>query len=125
MASIDRDFTIIVDGQPISNPRGDDDRIHAEAGSDAAVFSLRDSRLQSGDWFLGRFAIEDRSLMPKRVYWFKAGSDEEHNIQPVHARQKGESYELRFSDAPLVILDGKLFATLLDEPRQPVQIKLQ
>lgn len=131
MAFIPTPFTITVDGKPVGNPEGDEDRIQAKAGSQPAVFSLREGRLQSGNWFLGRSAIEDLSLMPKRVYWFKVGSGQDDAIRRVDARPNRGSYELQFEGrlrldeapgfhadgvdvgAPLVILDGNLFATLL------------
>ncbi|KPM36928.1 hypothetical protein AK830_g9639 [Neonectria ditissima] len=147
MNSIEIPFTIFVDGKPVGFPAEDEDRFQARAGPQPAVFSLRDGRLQSQGWFLGRSVIEDMSLMPKRVYWFKVGSGQEDAIQRVDAFPNGGSFDLKFAGrfhmnrdldvrfsfdtdgidvgAPLVIVDGNLFAALLPEPQQPVQIRLQ
>lgn len=131
MESLPRPFTITVDGQKVAPPvENGDDRIHATTGNDAAIFTLNDCHLQSNGWFLGRFQVEDRSLLPKRVYWFKAG--QEDSIQPVFAVEEGDSVVLKFAGtyvgdfvrfctltlnspgSPLVAIDTRLFATLLD-----------
>ncbi|RSL60495.1 hypothetical protein CEP54_006730 [Fusarium duplospermum] len=124
MDSLPRPFTITVNGQKVAPPvENGDDRIHAATGSDEAVFTLKECHLQSNGWFLGRWQIEDRSLLPKRIYWFKAG--QEDRIQPVFAVEEGDSVVLKFGGSPLVEIDAHLFATLLDEPRQKVEIHYQ
>ncbi|RSL83720.1 hypothetical protein BHE90_000369 [Fusarium euwallaceae] len=124
MDSLPRPFTITVDGQKVAPPvENGDDRIHAATGSDAAVFTLNDCHLQSNGWFLGRYQVEDRSLLPKRVYWFKAG--QEDRIQPVFAVEEEGSIVLKFGGSPLVAIDALLFATLLGEPQQKVEINYQ
>lgn len=131
MESLTRPFTITVDGQKVAPPvENGDGRIHAATGNDAAVFTLNDCHLHSNGWFLGRFQVEDRSLLPKRIYWFKAG--QEDSIQPVFAVEEGDSVVLKFTGtyvrgfvqfcmltskspgSPLVAIDNRLFATLLD-----------
>ncbi|KAF4974099.1 hypothetical protein FZEAL_8972 [Fusarium zealandicum] len=69
--------------------------------------------------------VEDLTLLPKRVYWFKKGSGEEQAVRPVNAEQFGGAYKLNFTGASLAFIDGHLFAPLLPEPEQPVEIKLQ
>ncbi|KAJ3546157.1 hypothetical protein NM208_g2141 [Fusarium decemcellulare] len=125
MESIDGSFTIRVDGKNISHPSGGshEPRIPAQPGSEPAVFNLRNCHLESGDWVLGRFQVEDLSLRPKHVYWFK--KDQAHGVQPVFAVPNGSSFDLKFAGASLAIIDDKLYSPLLDEPRQPVEIKMQ
>ncbi|KAJ4177524.1 hypothetical protein NW767_010148 [Fusarium falciforme] len=124
MNSLPRPFTITVDGQKVAPPvENGDDRIHATTGNDAAVFTLNDCHLKSNGWFLGRYQVEDRSLLPKRVYWFQAG--QEDRIQPVFAVEEGDSVVLKFGGSPLVAIESLLFATLLDEPKQKVEINYQ
>lgn len=57
-----------------NNNDNTDHRIPATTGpkDSAATFTLTDGRLESesGDWILGRDLVEDRSLLPKAVYWF-------------------------------------------------------
>ncbi|KAI8650020.1 hypothetical protein LRP88_11340 [Fusarium phalaenopsidis] len=124
MESLPRPFTITVGGQKVAPPvENGDDRIHATTGNDAAVFTLNDCHLRSNGWFLGRYQVEDRSLLPKRVYWFRAG--QEDRIQPVFAAEEGDSVVLKFGGSPLVAIESLLFATLLDEPKQKVEINYQ
>lgn len=92
MGSIEGSFTIAVNGQPVTKPEDNgDERIHAKTGgSEPAVFVLKDHHLESDDWYLGRFVIEDRSLMPKRVYWFKKRQTSIDQVQTTHAEKRGE-----------------------------------
>jgi hypothetical protein len=104
MENLDRPFTIELNGSPIA--RVDDnaeEMTHAKTGSEPAVFTLRDGRLQQGDWVLGRFMVEDRSLLPKRVLWFRPGNQ---MVQPVVAHQDGGNVKLKFADATLMLGDG-------------------
>lgn len=87
-------FTIKVNGNPITNPGEIDDRLQAQTGSDAAVFTLKHDRLTSGGNFLGRHLVEDRSLLPKKVYWVKA--EDEDRIQHVQVSQHDNVYHLNF-----------------------------
>ncbi|KAF2153261.1 hypothetical protein K461DRAFT_278089, partial [Myriangium duriaei CBS 260.36] len=65
MAPADSTFTITIDGRPIA-PVDEHavDRTQAKLGSGAAVFSLKNDRLYSGDWILGRATRENRSFLP-------------------------------------------------------------
>ncbi|KAE8383718.1 hypothetical protein BDV26DRAFT_250674 [Aspergillus bertholletiae] len=78
---------------------------------DAAVFTLTDRVLRSGDWTLSRYTSEDRSLLPKPVYWFR----EEGLAQEVSLEQEGESWLVESGGAPFVALDGKVFAQLIHQ----------
>lgn len=94
MDSLPSSFTIEVNGNPIVSVGSDAEHgVQATTGSNAAVFTLKDGRLQCGDWFLGRSIKEDRSFLPKPVLWFKSTE----GIQPVTASENGDSYQLRFS----------------------------
>lgn len=100
MESLSFPFTIEIGGTPIakvddSNPQP----IQATLGHNAAVFSLKDARLKCGDWLLARNRSEDRSLLPKQILWFKAGSEGDERVQPVTARQDGDNYQIQFSGA--------------------------
>jgi hypothetical protein len=101
MDSLDFPFTVEIDRTPIAKVSNDnkDSRVQAKTGSDAAVFTLKNSRLQCGDWILGRSTSEDRSLLPKQVFWFKASDDADPSVQPVAAHQDGESHELKFNNS--------------------------
>lgn len=95
MESLPKSFTITVDGQKVAPPvENGDDQIHATTGNDAAVFTLNDGHLHSNGWLLGRYVVEDRSLLPKRVCWFRAGQD--NVIQPVHTKEEEGSVVLKF-----------------------------
>ncbi|KAJ5691426.1 hypothetical protein N7488_012161 [Penicillium malachiteum] len=102
MSSIKRSFQIKINDQAVA-PVDDngEDQIQASFGPDAAVFTLTDGRLESNGWYLGRYLVEDRSLLPKRVYWFRKGSGVEPDwIHLVSAEPSGTSYSLLFSGDP-------------------------
>jgi hypothetical protein len=96
MDSLPAPFTIEINGSPIAKVDANaEDRTPAKTGTEAAVFELKDSRLQCNGHILGRSLVEDRSYLPKQVWWFKADTD-----MPVHkvtASQDGESYQLKFA----------------------------
>jgi hypothetical protein len=96
MDSLPSPFTIEIDGSPITKAAdGAEDRTQAKTGTDAAVFELKNSRLQCDDWILARSQAEDRSALPKQVMWFKADSDV--HIHAVTATQNGDEYQLHFN----------------------------
>jgi hypothetical protein len=97
MESLEASFIVEIDGTPIAQV-GDDtkDRTQATTGSKAAVFTLKNGRLQSGDWLLGRNRTEDRSMLPKQVLWFPMSEDSEKLVKPVTAHPDGDSYQLKF-----------------------------
>lgn len=98
MQSLSAPFTIEVNGKSICSVGvSTEDYTQAKVGTDAAIFTLNDSRLQSGEWVLGRNTTEDRSMLPKKIFWFKAGSDIGKAVQPVTAYRNGESYQIRFA----------------------------
>lgn len=96
MDSLPAPFTIEINGSPIAKVDANaEDRTHAKTGKEAAVFELKDSRLQCNGHILGRSLVEDRSFLPKQVWWFKADTD--MPVQKVTASQDGESYQLKFA----------------------------
>ncbi|KAF2791176.1 hypothetical protein K505DRAFT_327055 [Melanomma pulvis-pyrius CBS 109.77] len=119
MDSLSSSFTIEVNGRPIANVGdGAEDPIQAKTGSEAAVFTLKDGRLQCGDWLLGRSVTEDRSFLPKQVLWFKSNKDSDRRVRPVTASENGGSYQLRFANARLIAEDGNIFADLQEGDEQ-------
>lgn len=98
MDSIPSPFTVEINGKPIA--RVDDsteDLTQAKVGKDAAVFSLKNSRLQSGEWIMARDLTENRSYGPKKVSWYKINAENEKRVQSVTAKKEGEAYQLIFS----------------------------
>ena len=96
MDSLPAPFTIEIDGHAIAKPEADSpDRTLATTGAEPAVFELKDKRLQSNGHVLARALSEDRSLAPKKVFWFKA--DTSTPIFDVVATQDGDAYKLEFS----------------------------
>ncbi|KAI3579223.1 hypothetical protein IWW34DRAFT_912827 [Fusarium oxysporum f. sp. albedinis] len=109
---------------PVANPQDNGEpMIQAQPGDPAAIFELRDGRLFSGEWALGRLNFEDRSMMPKRVLWRKREAVEE--LQPVQVQDFGGPPELKFSviGAGLAFIENKLFAPIIEGENQPVQIR--
>ncbi|KAJ5512938.1 hypothetical protein N7463_002490 [Penicillium fimorum] len=115
MDTINGRFTIHIDGKLVSNDLGGDEPpIHAKLGSDPATFTLSNGVLECGDCYLGRWAIEDRSLLPKRVYWFKKSQFDRHQIQPTTAVPDGDSYQLRLGGLPLKARDGHVYVDMME-----------
>lgn len=95
MDTINGSFTIQINGEPVTSvEENGEPQIHASVGSEPAVFTLTDGLLEFGEWRLGRLHIEDRSLSPKRVNWFKKGTIPPDMIQPSDAEPVGDSYDL-------------------------------
>ncbi|GIJ86409.1 hypothetical protein Asppvi_005297 [Aspergillus pseudoviridinutans] len=93
MANLPSSFIITLNGTPIAkNFESEEERIHAETGgNNPAVFTLNDGLLESDGWYLGRFAIEDRSLLPKPVFWHKKGPEfDENSVQRTIIDDHGE-----------------------------------
>jgi hypothetical protein len=108
MDSIPSTFTIEIDGKPLARiDQGADDGTQAKLGKDAAVFSLKNSRLQCGDWIMGRNLRENRSYGPKKVAWYKANSENEKQVQLVTAKKEGEAYHLMFTSTFLLSIRAK------------------
>ena len=113
MASLDSPFTIELNGSPIAHVgQNAEDKTQAKTGSEAAVFTLKDGQLQCGGWVLGRNKTENRSMLPKEVYWFKSGAYDDKRVQPVAAHQDGDSIQLKFGGASLMLEDDKIFTDL-------------
>ena len=114
MDSLDTPFTIELNGSPIAKIGNNaEDKTQAECGSEAAVFTLQNGRLQHGEWVLGRNKTENRSMLPKEVYWFKSGDDIDQRVKPVAAHKDGEAIQLKFEGYPLMFRDDKIFTDLL------------
>ncbi|KAK2871838.1 hypothetical protein FQN49_002781 [Arthroderma sp. PD_2] len=96
MDKIDGSFTIDVNGKPVTSIQGTDTESFtpASVGGEPAVFTLTDGRLVSGDWYLGRYLVEAKSLAPKPVMWFKKEDTSPDAIYPCQASQSGGSCEL-------------------------------
>lgn len=98
MDSIPSQFTIEINGKPIAKvDDGAEDHTQAKLGQGAAVFTLKDSRLQSGDWIIGRNWTENRSFGPKKVSWYKGNAGNEEQVQPVTAKKEADTYQLIFT----------------------------
>jgi len=117
MESLDFSFKIEVDGHAIAKAdEGDQGPTQAVLGDNAAIFTLHNSILRSGDWILARNKTENRSLLPKKVLWFKSGTENEEYAQPVSAEPHGSSYQIKFSGASLVAENGGVFAETSRRP---------
>ncbi|EOA84010.1 hypothetical protein ACJQWK_00731 [Exserohilum turcicum] len=125
MDSLPAPFTIEIDGTPIAKAPADAaDRTQAHIGTEpAAVFELKDKRLQSDGHILARALSEDRSFSPKKVMWFKA--DTTVPVYDVVAAQDGEDYSLQFSGAGLMASDGQVFADIMGTNPSRVVVKMQ
>ncbi|KAF2867075.1 hypothetical protein BDV95DRAFT_610958 [Massariosphaeria phaeospora] len=128
MESLSSSFTIKVNGAPIAKA-GDEtgDRTQAKTGSEAAVFTLKDGRLECGEWILARARREDRSFLPKRVLWFKSGADSDQLIKPVtaHQTENEDTYQLKFDNAFLMEEDGNVFADIQGDEHPEVTVEMQ
>ncbi|KAF4993158.1 hypothetical protein FGRMN_6643 [Fusarium graminum] len=126
-------FHILVDGRPVPMPSPgsleEGYRCIAEIEGDGppAVFELRQEygpgQLVSGPFALGRHQVEDRSLMPKPVFWVKAEHVE--SLQPLEVKDRGNGNEILFQGGQGIILrDGKLFSPIMDD-YPPARIELR
>ena len=114
MDSLDSPFTVELNGSPIVFVGNNaDDKTQAKIGSEAVIFTLNGGRLQHGDWVLGRNKTENRSMLPKEVYWFKRGEDNDKRVKPITAHQDGDTIQLKFDGASLMLEDDKIFTDLL------------
>jgi hypothetical protein len=109
MDTLPSPFSISINDKPIAKISDTDSsrtQAKVESGGQAAVFELKNGRLGCGGWMLGRNLTEDRSMLPKKVMWFKMAEEEERTVQKVEAEKEGDSYVLRFGgmcSAALVI----------------------
>ncbi|KAF2018273.1 hypothetical protein BU24DRAFT_421262 [Aaosphaeria arxii CBS 175.79] len=126
MHSLSSSFTIEVGGKPIASVgEGTADKTQAKVGTEGALFTLKDGRLQSGDWILGRNITEDRSLLPKQLLWFKSTEESNKQVQPVAIQQEGDSFQITFANAPLVVEEDHVFADIQSEDHSNVAVKIQ
>ncbi|KAE8347302.1 hypothetical protein BDV24DRAFT_157596 [Aspergillus arachidicola] len=113
-SSLDQSFIVSIGDTFISHPdeSNTESQVQATTGTrdDAAVFTLTDAVLRSGDWTLSRSKIEDHSLLPKAVYWFyKEGLTQPTSLSP----KEDDGWTVLNGGAPLFELDGRVFAQLL------------
>ncbi|KAH6629013.1 hypothetical protein C7974DRAFT_412841 [Boeremia exigua] len=126
MDGIDKPFTIELNGSPIANVGNNaEDRTQAKTGSEAAVFTLKNGLLQHEGWVLGRNRTENRSFLPKEVYWYKSDADDDKRVQPVAAHQEGDNIQLTFGGSSLMLNDDKVFADLSGDHTTEVVVKFQ
>ncbi|EAT86619.2 hypothetical protein SNOG_05555 [Parastagonospora nodorum SN15] len=119
MHTLPTPFTIEINGLPIAPPTaGADSPPQATLGTadNAAKFSLKDGVLECEGWMLGRNKTEDRSLLPKKVAWFRVGETEREQVHPVAVEKSGdgEEYKPMFHGAHLQEQDGSVFANLME-----------
>ncbi|KAF2847526.1 hypothetical protein T440DRAFT_471041 [Plenodomus tracheiphilus IPT5] len=125
MDSLDFSFKIEIDGKAIAVINNEDQSpIQAALGDNAAIFTLKNNELKSGDWILARNKSEDRSLLPKQVFWFKSGTESADRAQPVSAKKDGSDYQIKFADASLLADDGKVFVELMGDGQPNSVIKV-
>ncbi|KAH3970467.1 hypothetical protein HBH98_001380 [Parastagonospora nodorum] len=129
MHTLPTPFTIEINGLPIAPPTaGADSPPQATLGTadNAAKFNLKDGVLECEGWMLGRNKTEDRSLLPKKVVWFRVGETEREQVHPVAVEKSGDGEEYRpmFHGAHLQEQDGSVFANLMEETAT-VQVKMQ
>ncbi|KAJ6119779.1 hypothetical protein N7523_004059 [Penicillium sp. IBT 18751x] len=116
MESLDRPFTIQIHDEYVTRVEEDSDPLaHALVGSEPAVFTLNDGVLECEGWYLGRHVVEDRSLLPKRVLWFRVGEHDPGMIQPTLAEPEEDSYKLLLGDAGLIATDQRVWADITRE----------
>jgi hypothetical protein len=120
MESLSQPFTMRINGKPIApvDPNADN-VVQAQLGSEPATFELRNGRLVSGDWILGRNLTEDRSMGPKKVSWFKQGTEPATRLHPVTAYEEGGEHKLKFGGASLVAEEGGVFVDLFGGTCRP------
>lgn len=114
MDDLEKPFTIELNGLPITNVGNNAcDKTQAKTGSTAAVFTLNNGFLQQGDWVLGRNLTENRSMLPKEVYWFKSDEDVHRRVQRVAAHRDGDTISLTFGGSFLMLKEDRIFTDLL------------
>ncbi|KAH9876412.1 hypothetical protein J1614_003543, partial [Plenodomus biglobosus] len=125
MDSLAFSFQIEIDGNAIVVADGESqDPVQAALGGNAAIFTLRNNELKSGDWILAQNKSEDRSLLPKQVLWFKLGTQSADRAQPVSVTKDGSSYQIKFAGASLTADDGKVFVELMGDGQPNSVVKV-
>ncbi|RYN30749.1 hypothetical protein AA0114_g12254 [Alternaria tenuissima] len=91
-----------VNGRFVVNPpksvEDDNDRIPSRLGprTDAAVLKLTDGYLSSGEYYMGRWVIEPRALLPMQVFWAK----DQQSVQPCQRDGPEEDPQLKTNGCP-------------------------
>lgn len=93
MHTLPTPFTIEINGLPIAPPTSASQATLGTAAN-AAKFQLKDGVLECEGWMLGRNKTEDRSLLPKKVQWFRVGEGRD-GVHPVAVEKSGEGEEYR------------------------------
>jgi hypothetical protein len=97
MSSLPHRFTILVDGKHIAKPeQKNEEMFQAQSGDEPAIFELKDERLVSGGFTLGRWVIENKSLQPKPIMWRK-NHEASEELQPVTVKEGANGPEISFS----------------------------
>ncbi|KAL6703507.1 hypothetical protein ACN47E_009605 [Coniothyrium glycines] len=126
MDSLDTPFSIEINGHPIAKFDADvEDRTPARTGTEPAIFTLKNKHLECGDYILARSITEDRTFLPKQVMWFKNTEENVKRVQAVTAHEKGETYQLKFTNAGLIERDGKVLAELGGDDHSQLVMKPQ
>ncbi|KAL1596295.1 hypothetical protein SLS60_008940 [Paraconiothyrium brasiliense] len=103
MESLTEPFTIHINGKPVASVTPNADNVvQAQLGSEPATFTLKDGRLVSGDWILGRNLTEDRSMLPKKISWFKEGTEPATRLHAVTVFEEGGEHKLKFGGGCLI-----------------------
>lgn len=141
MADLPNSFTITIGDIPIAfntDPESETTRAEANANNPAVFsFNAKQGLLQSGAYYLSRILTEDRTMLPKAVFWCKREEcPEEMSHKTTIEKQNGE-YLLRsgsmysilvnlnfvdvwegptltrvYTDAPLTIINGHVYGDL-------------
>ncbi|KAL5406910.1 hypothetical protein PMIN06_010857 [Paraphaeosphaeria minitans] len=126
MESLSQPFTIQINGKPVApvDPKAAN-VVPAQLGSEAATFELKNGRLVSGDWILGRNLTEDRSMAPKQVSWFKEGTQSATRLHQVTAFEEGGEHKLKVGGGSLIAQDGDIFVDLFGGEEAIAALQLQ
>ncbi|CAI6243067.1 unnamed protein product [Periconia digitata] len=122
MEKLETPFTIEIDGKPVAAVgENAEDGIHAQLGTEAAIFTLSSGQLISGDWILGRSLMEDRSMGPKKLCWFKSQPEAAQKLHAVSALEDDKSQKLQFGGGGMIAEGNGVFVDLLGENRAIVK----
>jgi hypothetical protein len=96
MSSLPHRFTIAVDGKHVAKPeQKSEGMFQAQSGDEPAIFELKDDRLVSGEFALGRWIVEDLTSQPKPIMWGKNDEDS-RDLRPVTITEGANGPEIKF-----------------------------
>ncbi|KAI9925536.1 hypothetical protein ASPWEDRAFT_41644 [Aspergillus wentii DTO 134E9] len=125
MSTLNKSFTLTIGGTPISKPfETNESRTYAIVGSvEPAVFTLNDGLLESGDFFLGRHLVEDRSLLPKPLFWFPKGGEDKEYIHRTEVEELEDDHlQVKNGGAHLFVDEGRIYANLLGDDIPSIRV---